>query len=404
MPRVSRREKVLRGVRRAWAAAIQARDNGGSDDDGSSDDEEEMEWATLYLVLQSKRYVVPREHVERPESRLTHFLTKMDASEFQLHFRMSRRCFFLICAKIADHRELKSVFGKLQKPSVEVHLLILLKMCEASASNAVVADFFSCGKGTVGLLADRTIKALNALKDQVISWPNASERREIAERIEAASGLPQCVGFVDGTLFPLIFRPKLHSEDYYSAKEAVYAMNAMVLCDDQCRIRYENIGWPGSSHDNRVWGNCEIALNKERFFSEDEYILGDSAYQPSTILVPAFKKTSGVQLSEKEELFNDKSASARARVVRCIGMLKGRFPLLTALRTLLVSEKDARNTVDLVCACMVLHNLAIDDPIPETWVHAEGDVEDEESDEMPGNDSDKGEERRRSLCEHLINK
>ncbi|KAF4136380.1 DDE superfamily endonuclease, partial [Phytophthora infestans] len=104
----------------------------------------------------------------------------------------------------------------------------------------------------------------------------------------------------------------VHCEDYYSRKGS-YAINSLVICDDLRRIRYENVGWPGSSHDNRVWRNCWVNLEKPSFFGVDEYLLGDSAYQSSNIMVPAYKTSSGGQLDIKEEYFNKRLARIRIR-------------------------------------------------------------------------------------------
>ena len=85
------------------------------------------------------------------------------------------------------------------------------------------------------------------------------------------------VGTVDGTHLGLAMKPSLHGEDYFTQKSR-YAVVAMVVNDDKRRIRYLNVGWPASVHDERVWSNTLIARHHERFFSPGEYLLGDSAF------------------------------------------------------------------------------------------------------------------------------
>ncbi|ETO99666.1 hypothetical protein F441_22920, partial [Phytophthora nicotianae CJ01A1] len=150
---------------------------------------------------------------------------------------------------------------------VEIHLMALLKMLGSLDGYGLSADFLSVGSHTpASLLARRAMEALLSYKNAVICWPDAAERRELAARIENVSGFPSCVGLIDGT----IFRPQKHGEAYYSQK-ASYVINGLVVSDDKCRIRYENVGWPGSSHDNRVWRNCELARNREHYFNMNEY-------------------------------------------------------------------------------------------------------------------------------------
>eukprot|EP00644_Phytophthora_capsici_P008999 jgi/Phyca11/102397/e_gw1.6.562.1 len=278
MPRVSNRERLLSAVRRVWSRLLEAH---AEDDDTSSGEEELIEVSALYFTLESRRYLAPRTRVPRPPSRINYYLTDMNETKFKLQFRMTQQYFFAI-------RDL-------------LHLLSLLKVVGSMDGQGRAADYLSVGSHTPeSLLARRMIRALNSFKSDVIVWPDTNERREISFRIEAVSQLPRCIGLIDGTLFPLLSRPQDHGEDYYSRKGS-YAINGLVVCDDLCRIRYENIGWPGSSHDNRVWRNSKIAQNKHDHFDEREYLLGDSAYQPSRILVPSFKSPSGGQLALKEE-------------------------------------------------------------------------------------------------------
>lgn len=102
-------------------------------------------------------------------------------------------------------------------------------------------------------------------------------------------GFINCVGLTDGTLLPLEFKPTKNGEDYYMQKGG-YALDALVTCDEAIHIRDIVVGWPGCTHDNRVWSNCPLNRDSTKYFSEREYLLGDSAFQPSDIMVPAFRR------------------------------------------------------------------------------------------------------------------
>ena len=58
-----------------------------------------------------------------------------------------------------------------------------------------------------------------------------------------------------------------------------------------------NIRWMGSVHDNCIWANSEICLGKDKVFDQQEYLLGDSAFSTSAVMIPAFKK--GYNLSKE---------------------------------------------------------------------------------------------------------
>ncbi|ETN17230.1 hypothetical protein PPTG_21631 [Phytophthora nicotianae INRA-310] len=396
MPTRSRRYWILAALRRVWANKLTLI----ADDGDSSEEEEEQELMMLYFVLNSKRYLSRRERFERPECRVEYYLTGMSNENFRLNFRMNRQYFTAVCQLITNHDVFCSVPGKQPRMRVEIHLMALLKMLGSLDGYGLSADFLSVGSHTPeSLLTRRAMEALLSYKNAVICWPDAVERREISARIENVSGFPCCVGLIDGTLFPLRTRPQKHGEDYYSRK-ASYAINGLVVSDDKCRIRYENVGWPGSSHDNRVWRNCKLARNREQHFNMNEYLLGDSAYQPSNVMVSSYKTIRGGQLSTKEEGFNSQLAKIRIRVEHCIGMLKGRFPLLKALRCRLRNKKEKQDTIQLIQSAMILHNMAIGDPMPDDWVVRESD-DDEWADELPRS-SRNSDQRRAYLRDYIF--
>ena len=111
---------------------------------------------------------------------------------------------------------------------------------------------------------------------------------------------------MDGTLFPLNTKPRLHGETYFTRK-GNYCVHMLIVCDDTARIIYYIAGWPGSVHDNRVWKNCNLFLNCQDFFSAGEYILTDSAFIASKHVMPAFKGMAGSNTNTEinRQAFND---------------------------------------------------------------------------------------------------
>ena len=94
------------------------------------------------------------------------------------------------------------------------------------------------------------------------------------------------------------------------------------------RIMWIEVGWPGSVHDNRVWSNSEIYLGRDKYFYHKEYLLGDSAFSTSAVMIPAFKNGHNRSLSEEKRFFNTKLAKVRIKSEHCIGLLKARFQWL----------------------------------------------------------------------------
>jgi hypothetical protein len=248
----------------------------------------------------------------------------------------------------------------------------------------------------VKLYTDRCIVAILSLESQVVCWPADEERQEIKLRIQANSGFPSCIGFVDGTQFVLEYEPSLDGPDYYSRKGR-YGIVGLVVCDDRKRIWHVYSGWPGSAHDARIYDNSRLCLHPDQFFSGDEYLLADSAFSPSLNIVPVFKRPPHSALPPDEARFNRQLSRIQVRVEHCIGILKGRFQSLKGLRIVIRREKDAKRAVYWIRACCVLHNLALQDPVDGEWLEGERDVEDEGP--VEGGD---GVEKRRSLMAAVL--
>jgi DDE superfamily endonuclease len=211
---------------------------------------------------------------------------------------------------------------------------------------------------------------------------------------------PNCVGLIDGTLLPLATRPLLHRENYLSRKR-FYAIVMLVVCDYQSRILYYHVGWPGSVHDNRVWRTCKLFKNCANMFSPREYLLGDSAFTASDILIPPFKSAAGSELSGNYIAFNTLLAKPRVKSEHCIGLLKGRFPFLRGIRMLIGNRLHMSTIIDHVRGTVVLHNFMISQPYEEEWIDSDEGVDDLEPEGTPSMSNDPDSRRRSELMFYL---
>ena len=65
------------------------------------------------------------------------------------------------------------------------------------------------------------------------------------------------------------------------------------------KITLIEMGWPGSILDKQVWSNTDVNLSKEKYFSDKEYLIGDSAFSASSVMVTAFKMGQNANLSKE---------------------------------------------------------------------------------------------------------
>ena len=144
----------------------------------------------------------------------------------------------------------------------------------------------------------------------------------------------------------------------------------LVVNDDKRRIRYFNAGWPGSTHDDRVFRNSRIVQKLAEHFRDTEYIIGDSAYTPMDFMISTYKKPIGAPLQPDKETFNTLPSKPRVTSEHTIGILKGRFPFLRSIRMRLSGKKSFKKILRYITTCVVLHNFLVErreDDIEEDW-------------------------------------
>ncbi|POM80901.1 Hypothetical protein PHPALM_1203 [Phytophthora palmivora] len=148
------------------------------------------------------------------------------------------------------------------------------------------------GKGTCVAYTTRVLEALNDLSSTFVVWPNKRKRRAMSRRM-ASQGFKGCVGFIDGTTFPLSQKPAVDGECYFDRKSR-YSINGQVVCDDNRRI----IAFYGVLEDLRTQARCSLLREplqdskKHLFFSRGEYLIGRWASL----------KELRIQLNKKEDM------------------------------------------------------------------------------------------------------
>jgi hypothetical protein len=333
-------------------------------------------------------------------------------TEFLQSFRMTRESFYLLVEEMSTKKAFKKAKFRPRRCVAYQLLVFLYRLGKEGTGGCSIAvsQFFGIGIGSVNNYVERSIRALMEIKEEVVYWPDEGEREEIKTRM-AVHGFRHCVGIIDGTLVVLDFRPEIYHECYYSRK-CCYALNVMVVCDDQRRITYYYAGWPGSTHDNRVFRNSKLFKKREDYFSHMEYLLGDAAYSNSTIMVQAFKKhCHAAYLPRDEHNFNTALAQQRIVSEHCIGILKGRFGCIKRSNIhFKKGKKEVKELIDIIGACIILHNLLIgynETDIPKDWYDTMRDEIDwsgyDEEDFHHANVEEDGGNRREMVFNSIIN-
>lgn len=168
-------------------------------------------------------------------------------------------------------------------------MTLLHYMGHEGNTNDEQGTIFRMGAGTSEDYRRRAKKSLLSLKKEYVHWPDAAERREIGKRFKEKYHCPNAVGEVDGTLLELAFAPQCPDASDYHGRKMKWSLTMLIVGDDKGYIRYYLTGFPGCAHDNRVWKWSKLFQNQDELFSELEYLLADTAYEPCPVIVPAYK-------------------------------------------------------------------------------------------------------------------
>ena len=286
----------------------------------------------------------------------------MNESDFKKKYRMSRDMLDKVTDIIKDHDVFKR--GKRGPKQMEVkhQLMVWLNFIgKEGESNSSQRNTFKISEGVCEKCRERVVKALSSLRDEYIKWPDEEERKEIAERIEAEFTFPNCVGLMDGTLVELAITPTSDDAADYNGRKYGYSLTIMVINDDRRKIRAYLSGFPGSTHDNRVWKAMDQCQNPEKYFSPLQYILTDTAFEPSNHAIPAYKSQTGFVQEPNKELFNNALATPRVISEHVMGMWKGRCSWLRKIRMMITNNpKSLKRILKYIDATIVLHNILID--------------------------------------------
>jgi nuclease HARBI1 len=132
--------------------------------------------------------------------------------------------------------------------------------------------------------------------------------------------------------------------------------------------------WPGSAYDQAIFNNSVIRARLEMGEFGDGVILGDSGYAVKSYLLTPLRNP----VRREEILYNESQIRTRGAVERQYGVWKRRFPVLSLGIRLRLDRVQ-----NVIVACAVLHNLAIEMNEPEPPVDPELPVLDLEQDQIP---------------------
>lgn len=185
---------------------------------------------------------------------------------------------------------------------------------DGSAVNYVqCASNWGVSEGHIYKTTARVVETLCKLKDEVIQWPDISDKRRESMENNQREGFLGCVGKVDGTDIALKHKPGgIYNGEIFFTRKKRYALDLCAICNSSKRFIYILAGWPNSQHDARIYASTNVQRHPENYFASGQYLLEDAAYTNTSHLISPFK--SPATNPKENRRFNRKLSRVRVDI------------------------------------------------------------------------------------------
>lgn len=210
MPPISVRQEALQEAEELFMYAVL-----------DSDSELEEDAIIYYQLVAESRYLNrPKKHQKHDDYFFTTKFHVLSDDEFRQHFRTSRYGFSVIAKMIEQHPVFHNNSACSQMHPAWQLAIALQRLGHYGSRTAVnmIATDVGISPGSVVECTNRVITALVSLAPDWIRWPDEQER-ENHGRLMRREGFPGCVGFIDGTTFPLFQKPAQEGCSYFDRKK-----------------------------------------------------------------------------------------------------------------------------------------------------------------------------------------
>ncbi|MBW0545624.1 hypothetical protein O181_085339 [Austropuccinia psidii MF-1] len=190
-------------------------------DDLSSDSDSDIEEDIILLdMIKSQIYINPCRRYPANYMYTMNDLKTLSSEKFQQLCRTTHESFEKLVAKVQDYKAFQnSSQNKQQNPAIQ--LAVALSRLESNGNGAAlgkIGSLFGISHGAIVLYTQRVIQILIKLKCKVIVCPTIEQQREMSQVMQA-EGFPGCIGFIDGSLIPLLKRLSNDFEAYFDCKK-----------------------------------------------------------------------------------------------------------------------------------------------------------------------------------------
>ncbi|XP_032456103.1 putative nuclease HARBI1 [Nasonia vitripennis] len=224
-------------------------------------------------------------------------------------------------------------------PHVVMRLIGFL--AEGGLQKGFAQDFVHpVSQSTASQCIARVIDTINHLADDFIRFPGTEGQREHnSNRFQRTTRIPGIIGAVDGFMVTF-YRPTINEEAFFNYRVGT-SMNVQIIVDSDYNILNIRV-CPGSNNDRFVWQFSEAKeymedLRADENFPNRYYIIGDSGYTPSRVLLtPDLNAAEG----SPAHVYTLEHVRTRCIVERTIGILTN--VCLQSFVMMLIGEEEEK--------------------------------------------------------------
>lgn len=246
-------------------------------------------------------------------------------------------------------------------------VLIALRFYASGSFQIAIADFAGVSVSSVCRVVKRVSLAIAKKKHAHIKMPATQEEMlECSRAFYAKAKFPRTIGAIDCTHIR-IQSPGGEQAETFRNRKGWFSLNVQTVADVNLKVCNLETRWPGSTHDQTIFNASNICAQLEAGHFKAFILVGDSGYKNTRYLATPFVDPA----TSLEMLYNESQIRTRVVVERSYGVWKRRFPCLAmGLRVHLDITRD------IITACAILHNMAIDrkDALPEVLIDGFADM------------------------------
>ncbi|XP_053317090.1 putative nuclease HARBI1 [Spea bombifrons] len=204
------------------------------------------------------------------------------------------------------------------------------------------------------------VPVIQALKKHVhvfIGFPtNHADWQALKRGFFQVAGLPHVIGAIDCTHVAL--SAPHEREEIYRNKKGYHSVNVQVIADSNCRILSLFSAFPGSSDESFILRQSSVYEGFEGGRIGGGWLVGSTSYESRPwLLTPVLDPS-----TDSEKAYNEAHSRTRSVIDKTFKLLKTQFKCLNKSGGGL--QYDPTKVSDIIVACCILHNIAVQHNIP----------------------------------------